>query len=170
MQTLKNNNAKLTTALQESLSHVEEWKKQLKHYEEESAKLKQRVQELEAAQSSASRTADTTAALIEEKRKLEQQVKELHGELDSKQQELLRQEEEMTSVKADNQHLRELMRSLEEEKSHLAEQLSDVQDRLQHLTGASDQRLQQLADKHKELGQMFQEALSIHQQMEAELK
>jgi flagellar biosynthesis chaperone FliJ len=106
MQTLKNNNAKLTTALQESLSHVEEWKKQLKHYEEESAKLKQRVrhqisihpevnsvisifvqvQELEAAQSSASRTADTTAALIEEKRKLEQQVKELHGELDSKQQ------------------------------------------------------------------------------------
>lgn len=43
MQTLKNNNAKLTTALQESLSHVEEWKKQLKHYEEESASLKQRV-------------------------------------------------------------------------------------------------------------------------------
>ena len=76
----------------------------------------------------------------------------------------------MSSVKADNQYLRELARSLEEGKFHLTDQLTDAQDRLQQLTGASDLRLQQLAGKHKELGQMFQEALSIHQQMEAELK
>ena len=45
------------------------------------------VQELETAQSSASsRTVDATAALAEEKQRLEQQVKELQGELDSKQQ------------------------------------------------------------------------------------
>ena len=43
LQTLKNNNARLTTALQESNSNVEEWKKQLAMYKEESAKNKKKV-------------------------------------------------------------------------------------------------------------------------------
>ena len=47
LQTLKNNNARLTTALQESTANVEEWKKQLAAYKEESARMKKRVSELE---------------------------------------------------------------------------------------------------------------------------
>ena len=43
LQTLKNNNARLTTALQESTSNVEEWKRQLAMYKEESARMKKRV-------------------------------------------------------------------------------------------------------------------------------
>ena len=43
LQTLKNNNARLTTALQESTSNVEEWKKQLAAYKEESARMKKKV-------------------------------------------------------------------------------------------------------------------------------
>lgn len=40
---MKNNNARLTTALQESTSNVEEWKKQLAMYKEESARMRKRV-------------------------------------------------------------------------------------------------------------------------------
>lgn len=43
LQTLKNNNARLTTALQESTTNVEEWKKQLAMYKEENSSLKKMV-------------------------------------------------------------------------------------------------------------------------------
>lgn len=43
LQTLKNNNARLTTALQESTINVEEWKKQLASYKEENATFKKMV-------------------------------------------------------------------------------------------------------------------------------
>lgn len=43
MQTLKNNNTRLTTALEESTQHVAEWKKQLQKYKEESDLLKKKV-------------------------------------------------------------------------------------------------------------------------------
>ena len=43
LQTLKANNQRLTTALQESTANVEEWKKQLAAYKEENSRLKKRV-------------------------------------------------------------------------------------------------------------------------------
>ena len=43
LQTLKNNNARLTAALQESTTNVEEWKKQLNAYKEENVKLRKKV-------------------------------------------------------------------------------------------------------------------------------
>lgn len=43
LQNLRNNNARLTTALQESTSNVEEWKKQLLLYKEENSHLRTRV-------------------------------------------------------------------------------------------------------------------------------
>lgn len=43
LQTLKNNNARLTAALQESTANVEEWKKQLNAYKEENIKLRKKV-------------------------------------------------------------------------------------------------------------------------------
>jgi len=43
LQTLKNNNARLTTALQESKSNVNKWKQQLSSYQEESTALKKKV-------------------------------------------------------------------------------------------------------------------------------
>ena len=43
LQTLKNNNARLTAALQESTTNVEEWKKQLNAYKEENIKLRKKV-------------------------------------------------------------------------------------------------------------------------------
>lgn len=43
LQTLKNNNARLTAALQESTTNVDEWKKQLAAYKEDNARLKKMV-------------------------------------------------------------------------------------------------------------------------------
>ena len=43
LQTLKNNNSRLTTALQESATNVEEWKKQIAAFKEENAALKKKV-------------------------------------------------------------------------------------------------------------------------------
>ena len=43
MQTLRNNNAMLKTALEESTQHVSEWKKQLQKYKEECDQLKKKV-------------------------------------------------------------------------------------------------------------------------------
>ena len=43
LQTLKNNNARLTAALQESTANVEEWKKQLATYKDEGVRLKKKV-------------------------------------------------------------------------------------------------------------------------------
>ena len=43
MEILRNNNAKLTTALQESHANVEEWKRQLQYYRDECTRLRQLV-------------------------------------------------------------------------------------------------------------------------------
>ena len=43
LEILRNNNAKLTTALQESHANVEEWKRQLQFYRDECSRLRQLV-------------------------------------------------------------------------------------------------------------------------------
>jgi len=43
MQILRNNNARLTSALQESNTNVEEWKVQLATYKDENSQLKAKV-------------------------------------------------------------------------------------------------------------------------------
>ncbi len=46
MEILRNNNAKLTTALQESHANVEEWKRQLQFYRDECSRLRQMVKKI----------------------------------------------------------------------------------------------------------------------------
>ncbi len=48
LSTLKSNNSRLTSALQESTANVEEWKRQLHAYKEENTRLKVGLIELEA--------------------------------------------------------------------------------------------------------------------------
>ena len=49
LSTLKNNNMRLTSALQESTANVDEWKRQLHSYKEENQRLKSKYIGLEAA-------------------------------------------------------------------------------------------------------------------------
>lgn len=46
---LKNNNIRLTSALQESTANVDQWKRQLQSFKEENQRLKQKYIELEAS-------------------------------------------------------------------------------------------------------------------------
>jgi len=46
LEILRNNNAKLTTALQESHANVEEWKRQLHFYRDECTRLRQMVNKM----------------------------------------------------------------------------------------------------------------------------
>jgi len=43
LQTLRNNNARLTAALQESANNVDEWSRQLQMYKDENARLRSQV-------------------------------------------------------------------------------------------------------------------------------
>ena len=43
LQTLRNNNARLTAALQESASNVDEWNRQLQMYKDENSRLRSQV-------------------------------------------------------------------------------------------------------------------------------
>ena len=43
LQTLRNNNARLSAALQESATNVDQWKKQLQTYQDENARLHSQV-------------------------------------------------------------------------------------------------------------------------------
>lgn len=45
LATLKNNNARLTSALQESTANVDEWKRQLHSYKEENQRMKAKYQQ-----------------------------------------------------------------------------------------------------------------------------
>lgn len=45
---MKNSNARLTSALQESTANVEQWKRQLHSYKEENTRLKVELIEIEA--------------------------------------------------------------------------------------------------------------------------
>lgn len=47
LNTLKTNNARLTSALQESTANVDEWKRQLQLYKEENARVKAKYADLE---------------------------------------------------------------------------------------------------------------------------
>lgn len=52
LATLKNNNIRLTSALQESTANVDEWKRQLHSYKEDNQRMKLRFQEYENAKGS----------------------------------------------------------------------------------------------------------------------
>lgn len=77
-QTLKNNNARLKTALQESASNVEEWKTQLTAWKEECIRLRAQVKELRASGGSAA--AAEVDTLKEQLAQLQGQVAALEGD------------------------------------------------------------------------------------------
>ena len=66
LQTLKNNNVRLTTALQESTANVEEWKKQLSAYKEESARMKKKVKEFFVEKQKGERVKNNTLSMKRE--------------------------------------------------------------------------------------------------------
>ncbi|XP_039983018.1 homer protein homolog 2 isoform X2 [Xiphias gladius] len=81
LQTLRENNARLVDALQESSANVESWKKQLSACKEESDTLREKIAELEAQCNEANQEKQKNAQLTV-------RVQELETELQDKEQEL----------------------------------------------------------------------------------
>ena len=97
LSTLKNNNARLTNALQESTANVEEWKRQLQAYKDENQRFKTRIVELEAGRGG-SAIGDASSDLKREVATLRLKVESLEAELRAKDDDVRRLTEEMRDM------------------------------------------------------------------------
>ncbi|XP_038669548.1 homer protein homolog 2 [Scyliorhinus canicula] len=129
LQTLGENNARLSIALQESTNNVEHWKKQLLDCKEEGDRLQEKIVELEAQ----------CADFNQEKERnvrLSQTVKQLEADINEKEQELERLREEAQLI------------------PQLMEQCEDLQQRLQ----AAEDINKELENKAKSLKANIEES------------
>ncbi|XP_041647026.1 homer protein homolog 3-like isoform X2 [Cheilinus undulatus] len=118
--TLQDSNAKLVAALQEANSSVEQWKKQLAEYQEETDRLREQVAELEAQ---LGRPASSQAGREELSRSLE----ELEALLSAKDQEIHNLQSKKTDVGELEKEREEAMQRLQE----LERRNSELEDRVQ---------------------------------------
>ncbi|XP_061594579.1 homer protein homolog 3-like isoform X2 [Cololabis saira] len=107
--TLQDSNAKLVEALQEANSSVEQWKKQLAEYQEETDRLRDQVAELEAQ-------LGHPAAAQSDKEELSRSLEELETLLRAKDQEIQNLQTKKTDVS-----------ELEKEKEEALQRLQDVE-------------------------------------------
>lgn len=97
LATLKNNNARLTSALQESTANVEEWKRQLQAYKDENQRVKSKIVELEAGRGPPV-TAEGGNELKREVATLRLKIDSLENELRAKDDEIRRISNEMREM------------------------------------------------------------------------
>lgn len=97
LATLKNNNARLTSALQESTANVEEWKRQLQAYKDENQRVKSKIVELEAGRGPPV-TAEGGNELKREVATLRLKIDSLETELRVKDDEIRRISHEMREM------------------------------------------------------------------------
>lgn len=97
LATLKNNNARLTSALQESTANVEEWKRQLQAYKDENQRVKSKIVELEAGRGPPI-TGEGGSDLKREVATLRLKIDSLETELRAKDDEIRRLSNEMREM------------------------------------------------------------------------
>ena len=105
LATLKNNNARLTNALQESTANVEEWKRQLQAYKDENQRVKTKLVELEAGRGPPI-TGEGGADLKREVATLRLKIDSLETELRAKDDEIRRLSNEMREMNLDGDRLK----------------------------------------------------------------
>lgn len=133
--TLQDSNAKLVAALQEANSSVEQWKKQLAEYQEETDRLRDQVAELEAqlGHPAAGQTA---------KEELSRSVEELEALLSTKEQEIHNLQSKKTDVS-----------ELEKEREEAMQRLQEVERRNTELEDRVQTAEKTLATSREEQGQ-----------------
>lgn len=95
LATLKNNNARLTNALQESTANVEEWKRQLQAYKDENTRVKNKIVEMESGRGTPS---DGSSELKREVAGMRLKIDSLEAELRAKDEEIRRLTNEMREL------------------------------------------------------------------------
>lgn len=105
MATLKSNNIRLTSALQESTANVDEWKRQLHTYKEENLRLKRDIDAIKPGSAGGSSAGGTAAAATAEANdELRRETILLKSRIQSLEKEMLSTEIEL---KAANKNLAE---------------------------------------------------------------
>ncbi|XP_071370382.1 homer protein homolog 3-like [Centroberyx affinis] len=120
--TLQDSNAKLVAALQEANSSVEQWKKQLAEYQEETDRLRDQVAELEAQSGRQS-----VAAAGQTGDELSQSLEELEALLKAKDQEI----HSLQSKKTDVSELEQEREEAEQRLQELERRNAELEDRVQ---------------------------------------
>ncbi|KAM4548129.1 homer protein homolog 3b [Odontesthes bonariensis] len=141
--TLQDSNAKLVEALQEANGSVEQWKKQLAEYQEETDRLRDQVSELEAQ-------LGHPAAGQPGKEELSQSLEELEALLSAKDQEI----QSLQSKKTD-------VGELEKEKEEVIERLQDLERRNTELESRVQSAEKTLASNQEEQEQTEHEVRQI---------
>ncbi|XP_065094595.1 homer protein homolog 1-like [Ochlerotatus camptorhynchus] len=107
LATLKSNNLRLTSALQESTANVDEWKRQLHSYKEENQRLKIRYQDLEASKDGGAAGSSGTSLAVgnaDLTNELRNEIILLKNRIENLEKELMNQEIEL---KAANKSLKD---------------------------------------------------------------
>ncbi|XP_012385939.1 homer protein homolog 2 isoform X1 [Dasypus novemcinctus] len=122
LQTLRESNARLTTALQESAASVEQWKRQFSICRDENERLRNKIDELEEQCSEIDREKENNTQLRKRIEELESELREKETELKDlrKQSELIPQlmseceyvSEKLEAAERENQNLEDKVRSL----------------------------------------------------------
>lgn len=167
MQTLKNNNARLTTALEESTQHVQQWKQQLHKYKEENDQLKRKVHELEGSSRSVSvQSLEELAAVRRENEELKEVLSEVQLDLEANAQEGDRKSRELILVRDQLGDAKSRLQVLEDENHMSSGQVAILEDQLKMASVASQRKMSDVHQKHRELGSKFKELLQLHRDMD----
>uniref|UniRef100_A0A3Q3WLJ1 WH1 domain-containing protein n=1 Tax=Mola mola TaxID=94237 RepID=A0A3Q3WLJ1_MOLML len=133
--TLQDSNAKLVAALQEANSSVEQWKKQLVEYQEETDHLRDQVAELEAQ-------LGRPAAAPTAQEELSQSVEELKALLSSKDQEIHSLQSKKTDVSELQKEREETMQRLQDIERRNTELEDQVQSAEKTLASSQEEQAQ----------------------------
>ncbi|XP_075258551.1 uncharacterized protein LOC142350574 isoform X2 [Convolutriloba macropyga] len=113
--TLKKNNQKLTNALKESAANVEEWKKLLHKYREESLEAKNKIADMEAAQKEKEEQMRLAALEDERMQNLLKELQDKDREITILNKELLTAQNEANRLQIENNRLKGQVDQLEDE-------------------------------------------------------
>ena len=133
LTTLKTNNARLTSALQESTANVEEWKRQLNSYKEENSRLKVGLIEIEAGRGNC----DVNA--VSELKNLKSQLEDCEADLRDRDEEIKSLKDQSSQLKAVNGDNSDI-KNLESENDNLKKTLDKVQSQLDTSLDAQEQQ------------------------------
>merc|ERR1712037_829250 len=147
--TLKNNNARLTSALQESTANVEEWKRQLNSYKEENSRLKVGLIELEAGRGNCDFNA------VSELRGLKSRLEELESDF----------KDTSSQLKAVNGEDSDIVKNVQSENDNLKKTLDKVQSQLDTSLDAQEQQRKVLDAIARQFGDHIHTMGTLHNEL-----
>ncbi|KAM3619732.1 uncharacterized protein V6R79_012784 [Siganus canaliculatus] len=163
--TLQDSNAKLVAALQEANTSVEQWKKQLAEYQEETDRLRDQVAELEAqlghpaagqpGREELSRSVEELEALLSAK---DQEIHSLQskktdvGELEKEREEAMQR---LQDVERRNNELEDQVQSAEKTLATSRQEQEQAESEVRHILDVLDVKICDLSDLRQSLAKLI---------------